>query len=309
MAAQKVVLERYPLISIVVPTYHSEKTLPDTLSSVFQQTYQHWQLIICDDGTNGFEQKEVEEQIQGQLPKACSVVVIHQPENIGTVRNLNAGLRVATGEWVMLLAADDVLAETRTLEKLATIAVDTMKSWIVSRTELCDSFLAHTGKFSPVDIHELRQETAAGLYGRLCTGCMFPSTGNLYQRTLLAELGGFDEAYRLVEDWPTFLKLTRAGIIPEFCTDVSVLHRGGGVSWSNAAQNRIYQKDLIETMHREVLPYIERLPEKERALIQQRCEDKLAVYVYRFEKRGLWSRLKWLFQHGGVVARKLVERA
>ena len=183
MAAQKVVLERYPLISIVVPTYHSEKTLPDTLSSVFQQTYQHWQLIICDDGTNGFEQKEVEEQIQGQLPKACSVVVIHQPENIGTVRILNAGLRVATGEWVMVLVQILVLAETWTLEKLATIAVDTMKSWIVSRTELCDSFLAHTGKFSPVDIHELRQETAAGLYGRLCTGCMFPSTGNLYQRT------------------------------------------------------------------------------------------------------------------------------
>lgn len=306
MAAQKVVLERYPLISIIVPAYHSEETLPDTLDSIFRQTYQHWQLIICDDGTDDFESREVEDRIQGQLPKGCSATVIHQPQNVGTVRNLNAGLRAATGEWVMLLAADDVLAETNSLEKVAAVAAGTAKPWIVSRTELCDSLLAHTGKFSPVDMHELRGETAAELYGRLCMGCILPSTGNLYRWTLLEGLGGFDEAYRLVEDWPTFLKLTRADITPEFCTEVSVLHRGGGVSWSNTAQNQIYQKDLIETMRREVLPYLERLPEKERFRVQQRCEDKLAVYVYRFEKKGFWSRLKWLFQHGGVVARKLV---
>lgn len=48
----------------------------------------------------------------------------------------------------MLLTADDVLAEARTLEKLSAVVSDTAKPWIVSRTELCDEALHRTGKFS-----------------------------------------------------------------------------------------------------------------------------------------------------------------
>lgn len=120
-------------------------------------------------------------------------------------------------------------------------------------------------------------------------------------------VGGFDEAYRLVEDWPTFLKLTRAGITPELCAEVSVLHHGG-VSWSSAVRNRTYQWDLIETMRREILPHLEKLPEKDRCSIRRRCEDKAAIYELRFERCSVWPRLKWLFQHGGVIARKMIER-
>lgn len=308
MAGQKVVQDERPFISVLVPSYYSDKTLPETLDSILAQTFHSWQLIVCDDGTVGFDPAVLELQIQERLPEGCTARIIGHPKNVGTVRNLNAALREATGQWVMLLAADDVLAEARTLEKLSAVAENTAKPWIVSRTELCDEVLHHTGKFSPVDMESLREKTAAVLNEKLCIGCILPSTGNLYRRALLEELGGFDEAYRLVEDWPTFLKLTRAGITPELCTEVSVLHRGGGVSWSSAARNQTYQRDLIETMRQEILPHLEKLSEKDRCSVRHRCEDKAAIYELRFERRGFWPRLKWLFQHGGVIARKMIER-
>lgn len=309
MAGQKVVQDERPFLSVLVPSYYSDKTLPETLNSILEQTFHSWQLIVCDDGTAGFDPVVLELQIRERLPEGCTARIIGHPQNVGTVRNLNAALREATGQWVMLLAADDVLAGARTLEKLSAVADNTTKPWIVSRTELCDEALHHTGKFSPAEMESLREKTAAALNEKLCMGCILPSTGNLYRRALLEELGGFDETYRLVEDWPTFLKLTRVGITPEFCAEVFVLHRGGGVSWSSANQNQIYQRDLIETMRREILPHLEKMPEKDRFSIRRRSEDKAAIYELRFERRGFWPRLKWLFQHGGVIVRKLIERA
>ena len=67
----------------------------------------------------------------------------------------------------MLLAADDVLAGARTLEKLSAVADNTTKPWIVSRTELCDAALHHTGKFSPEEMESLREKTAAALNEKL----------------------------------------------------------------------------------------------------------------------------------------------
>ena len=261
---------------------------------------------MCDDGTAGFDPVALELQIRERLSEGCSARIISHPQNMGTVRNLNIALREATGQWVMLLTADDVLAEARTLEKLSAVVSDTAKPWIVSRTELCDEALHRTGKFSLADIESLPGKTAVVLNEKLCMRCILPSAGNLHRRVLLEELGGFDEAYRLVEDWPTFLKQIRFGVTPEFCAEVSVLHHGG-VSWSSAVRNRTYQWDLIETMRREILPHLEKLPEKDCFSIRRRCEDKAAIYELRFERRGFWPCLKWLFQHGGVIVRKLIE--
>mgnify|MGYP004510199685 CR=1 FL=1 len=122
MAGQKVVQDERPFLSVLVPSCYSDKTLPETLDSILAQTFHSWQLIVCDDGTAGFDPAVLELQIREQLPEGCSVRIISHPQNVGTVRNLNAALREATGQWVMLLAADEVLAGARTLEKLSVVA-------------------------------------------------------------------------------------------------------------------------------------------------------------------------------------------
>lgn len=38
-----------PLISVIIPTYNGEKFLPKLISSVINQTYKNWELIIVDD--------------------------------------------------------------------------------------------------------------------------------------------------------------------------------------------------------------------------------------------------------------------
>ena len=67
MAGQKVVQDERPFISVLVPSYYSDKTLPETLDSILAQTFHSWQLIVCDDGTVGFDPAVLELQIQMML--------------------------------------------------------------------------------------------------------------------------------------------------------------------------------------------------------------------------------------------------
>ena len=104
-------------VSVIMPAYRSGCLIQDAIESVLAQDYPNIQLIICDDGTEGFEAKVVEEAIRKQFPHYYGIVV-HQDNNIGTVRNLNCGLSYVTGKWVLLLSADDILCQKDVISRL-----------------------------------------------------------------------------------------------------------------------------------------------------------------------------------------------
>lgn len=296
-------MRRKPAISVLIPAFYSGDTVYEALESVLGQTEQNWEIVLCDDGTEGFDGDTIEENVRPRLPKGSGLTVVHQPTNVGTVKNLNAGLRASSGEWILLLAADDVLASPDVLASLAKGSRATEKNWIIAQTELCDEHLCPIGKRVPNEIEPVSSMTVRILYESLCKECFLPASGTLIRRSLLEKFGGFDEQYRLVEDWPLFLKAVRKGEIPQVLPMVSVLHRAGGVSGRSAAKNRAYQLDLVETMRREILPYLDMFSGQTRKEITRLCEDKMAIYSLRFEYNGFLQKALWVVRNLGVIGR------
>jgi len=93
------------LISVIVPVYNVEKYLKQCIESIIHQTYQNLEIILVDDGS----------------PDNCGVIcdeyakqdkrikVIHQ-ENGGLSSARNAGLDIATGEYISFIDSDDYIA-------------------------------------------------------------------------------------------------------------------------------------------------------------------------------------------------------
>lgn len=302
-------MNTYPKVSVLLAAYNSGKTIRESVQSILSQSYPNLQLIICDDGTKDFDQGELERFIFRQN-SSVEVKIIHQPENIGTVRNLNAGLKQADGEWIMLMAADDSFGFEQAVERLMVQMQKSGRDWAVARTALCDEQLVPRGWGIPED--EVAANIAAGdakaLYLRLCAGCCLPATGSVYKAELLARLGGFDETYCLTEDWPLFLKLVRQGLMPAISDEELVLHRFGGVSRKNAGKNYTYQHDLITVLREEVAPHIDLLDEDGRETICKLLREKEMGFAFRFSCRTKAEKLVWMMKHPLFILKKVLRK-
>lgn len=293
-------------VSVIIPAYKSGEYLWQAIQSVLAQSYGDIELIICDDGTQGFDKDKLEKRLV-EVGTMFSYQIIHQTDNLGTVKNLNIGLQYATGKWVLFLSADDVLSGPDVVVRLVEQICESNSEWIAPKSNLCDNKMEHVMGISPNQTIQklIENGNRDTLYYFLCLDCCIPASGALYYRDLLTSMGGFDEEYRLVEDWPIFLKLIRAEKLPILSCITVLNHRSGGVSSYLASKNLTYQRDLIKVMETEILPNLSCLGEVQRTLIIQKIEDKSSIFEFRFQTRNIESKLWWLVRHQAVVLRRL----
>lgn len=95
-----------PLISVIIPCYNQAQYLDECLQSVLDQTYKNWECIIVNDGSPD----HTEEVAKKWLEKDARFKYLYK-ENGGLSSARNAGIRAATGEWILPLDADDYISE------------------------------------------------------------------------------------------------------------------------------------------------------------------------------------------------------
>ena len=101
-------------ISVIVATYNSADTLSDTLDSILRQTYQNYEVVLCDGASQDDTMKVVERYISlfGGRMKAVS-----EKDN-GIYDAMNKGIERATGDIVGILNSDDFYTSDDVLERI-----------------------------------------------------------------------------------------------------------------------------------------------------------------------------------------------
>lgn len=113
------------LITVILPIYKVEKYLRACVDSVLAQTYSNLEVILVDDGSPDGCPAIVDDY----AAKDSRVIPIHQT-NAGLSEARNAGLRIAKGQWIVMVDSDDVI-DTTMIEKLykAAVSNDCKMSW------------------------------------------------------------------------------------------------------------------------------------------------------------------------------------
>ncbi|WP_435645153.1 glycosyltransferase family 2 protein [Butyricicoccus porcorum] len=93
------------MISIIVPAYNVELTLPKTIDSILLQSYRDFEIIIVDDGSTDMTPK-IADKYQEKYPN--QIRVIHSV-NQGVTHARLKGIDNAMGEWIGFVDADDFL--------------------------------------------------------------------------------------------------------------------------------------------------------------------------------------------------------
>lgn len=91
-------------VSIITPTWNSEKYILQTIRSVQNQTYQNWEMIIVDDCSSDSTYSIVKKEMESD----SRIRLFRQEVNGGAAKARNKALQNATGRYIAYLDADDI---------------------------------------------------------------------------------------------------------------------------------------------------------------------------------------------------------
>lgn len=173
-------------ISVLTPAYNAAEYIEELISSVEGQTYPHVELIVIDDGSS--------DNTFTLLSQHQGLRAIRQ-ENIGQYATQNKLLEMATGEVVLILGADDYLANPDSLLRVAEVfAQDPSVDVVVGRT---------ARKMERVQPYLVRPDVPLWLGVRTVHTCLaIQHSSILVKKALLDEHGiRFDSTFRMRGDW------------------------------------------------------------------------------------------------------------
>ena len=97
----------YPLVSILIPAYNSEKWIKSTIQSALNQTYSNKEIIIVDDGSTD-NTLNIAKQFESDILK-----VIFQ-KNQGASAARNKALSISQGDFIQWLDSEDLISNDKT---------------------------------------------------------------------------------------------------------------------------------------------------------------------------------------------------
>ncbi|QOR85037.1 glycosyltransferase family 2 protein [Geobacillus stearothermophilus] len=106
---------KHDLISVVIPCYNASRYIQDCLDGLAKQTYQQFEVIIVDDGSEDRSEETVKQWVKQRSP-FFPIVYSKLPRNIGFAGALTVGYFLSAGEYIAIHDADDISHPER-LEK------------------------------------------------------------------------------------------------------------------------------------------------------------------------------------------------
>lgn len=241
--------------SVVILTYKKFEYVYELIDDVLNQDYSQIELIIADDCSPDFPQEKIENYIRANKhDNILNSKVYSNASNLGTVRNLNAAIRNSSGGYVLTMSSDDLFYCNSTVSQIIEHLDKSETGMICCRRVLSDKrmngirFMPTKYQISQIERYRTKEEQhrafATGMYYEMASG-----SSTFFTRECLFSNGLYDEKYRLLEDWPQFLMLTKKQKL-EFAFDlIAVRYRMGGVS---SSKSPILISDYIEMLTQEL---------------------------------------------------------
>jgi glycosyltransferase involved in cell wall biosynthesis len=263
-----------PLVSIIMPSFNTERYVAESIRSVIGQTFTDWELLVVDDGSVDRTAEVVQ-----RFAVADARIRYIRRENGGQGAARNTGLREASGALVAFLDADDLWLPQK-LERQLAVMKDTGVDLVY-----CDGYVFYddgtpeSGDFFAIVPGRVDGATMYPLlfaYNRIATLSV------VARRDALDRVGLFDENRRLqnCEDYELWLRLARAGSTFYGMTEKLMRYRRHSASSTNS-ESRI------------LVPMIEVIKKH-----SQEVDGRVSRYRIRWQYRDL---IKALLAESDVV--------
>ena len=215
-------------VSVVIPTYNGVDFVETTLESVLNQTFSDFEIVVSDDAsTDGTV------EVVGRINDP-RVSILKDRSHVGPGGNWNRALAQARGEYVKVLAQDDLLYQDNLQVAVDVLDSDPALSFVAMRRDIIGAkgtvvlrdrgLSGLCGLIDPVDGYRATVRSGANPFGE--------GEAVLFRRTASEQAGGFDESLPYAIDIDYWLRLLSWGPAFGLCSTHAAF-RVTAQSWSN----------------------------------------------------------------------------
>jgi glycosyltransferase involved in cell wall biosynthesis len=180
-------------VSVIVPTYNRAGLLEQAIDSVLAQTFASFELIVVDDGST--------DETSALLSGYAGRIRIKRQINRGVSAARNVGIAAASGEFIALLDSDDYWLPAKLARQVAFF--DAHPAEMICQTE--EIWVRDGVRVNPKRRH---QKFGGMIFEKSLPLCLISPSAVMLRKSLLDEVGVFDERLPACEDYDLWLRIT-----------------------------------------------------------------------------------------------------
>ena len=254
-----------PLVSVIIPTFNRGYCVAKSIRSVLAQG--ELELIVVNDGSKDATAKE--------LASFPTITVINLAENRGVSYARNRGLERARGSLICFLDSDDLWEEGKLKAQ-----VQWMKLHPECMAVYTDEIWIRNGvRVNPMKKH---QKYSGDIFRQSLPLCIVSPSSVMLRKSVLDEVGGFDELMPVCEDYDLWLRI--AVRYPfKFLKEKLILKHGGH---RDQLSRKYWGMDRWRIYALDKLLRDDDLNMRQREWVTEMLINKSSILILGFEKRG-----------------------
>ncbi len=220
-------------ISVVIPSYNRLHSLMIAIESVYNQSSAVEEIIVVDDGST--------DSTAGEISQRFPEIKLIQQPNRGVSAARNAGIRLASFDWIALLDSDDSWLP----EKISSIrqAKILQPEYLLFHSD--EIWIRHGVRVNAMKKH---LKSGGWIFEKCLPLCVISPSAVVFHRSLLATSGYFDESLPACEDYDLWLKICHQ--YPVCYIDKPLVTRYGGHQDQLSARYWGMDRFRIRSLHR-----------------------------------------------------------
>lgn len=183
------------LISVIMPVYNTQSFIADSLISILNQSYPHFELIIIDDASNDKTINVINKFSDHRIK------LLKNKKHSGVAKSLNQALKVARGSYIARMDADDIALPERFNIQIQYLTKNPQIVAIGSWVELIN----HAGKTIGIKKMPVKYQDIKKIILKFNP---FIHPTMMIRKLILKNIGNYQERYNGAEDYDLFLHMT-----------------------------------------------------------------------------------------------------